>query len=102
MVDAIRRRRLSGAVLAIVVLLVAGLVPLAGSARTGNSFVPIGGGYSEESLIGFAEIAVERGVVRADTVVDLLVLPSTYGTSLEDREENIELAGERAQHRRDE
>lgn len=97
MVDAILRRRLSGAVLAIVVLLIAGLVPIAGAARTGTSLVPIGGGYSEEALQGFAQVAVERASPRIDTVVDLLVAPSTYGTSLEDREENIELAGQRTQ-----
>lgn len=90
-------RRLPLVLIAVLMLLTAAIAPLASSAQSRSSFVPIGGGYTTASLQGFAEIVIDNAPSRRNPVIDIAVVPSTYGTSLEDREENIELAGERAQ-----
>lgn len=88
--------RLPVALLAMMALLTAALAPLSSSAQSNASFVPIGGGYTTASLEGFARIVIDNAASDQGDVIDIAVVPSTYGTSLEDREENIELAGERA------
>lgn len=57
-----------------------------------RTYVPIGGGYDVSTLEGFAEQAALRST---DGVVDLLVIPATYGDDPADREENLILAQER-------
>lgn len=75
-------------------LLLAMLFPALGSATGERMLVPIGGGYTEESLQGYSRVVIEH----ADgSVVLILVVPSSYGDDPDDREENIELAGERTQ-----
>lgn len=69
--------------------------PFAASAAHSDApqtLVPIGGGYSTESLQGFAVQAMGAG--SGDTV-DLYVIPSSYGDAPQDREENLALAQER-------
>lgn len=88
-----RRLRRSLAPVALLVLLSL-LFPVLGRAQTEQTLVPIGGGYTEETLQGFARAVIER----ADgAVVRILVVPSSYGDDPAIREENISLAGERTQ-----
>ncbi|SOC53749.1 hypothetical protein [Ornithinimicrobium cerasi] len=56
-------------------------------------FVPIGGGYDVSTLEGFGAEAAEHAT---DGTVDLYVIPATYGDDPADREENLELAQQRA------
>lgn len=57
-----------------------------------QTYVPIGGGYDVSTLEGFAEQASLRST---EGVVDLLVIPATYGDDPADREENLILAQQR-------
>ncbi|WP_122261391.1 hypothetical protein [Ornithinimicrobium cerasi] len=56
-------------------------------------YVPIGGGYDVSTLEGFGAGAAEHAT---DGTVDIYVIPATYGDDPADREENLELAQERA------
>lgn len=79
-----------------VVMLIALLIPAlsVGAAEGAPTLAPIGGGYSDESLAGFSQLVIDH----ADgEMVKIVVVPSSYGDAPEDREENIELAGERTQ-----
>jgi cyanophycinase len=76
------------------VLLLSTLFPALGGAQQGQTLVPIGGGYTEASLQGFARLVIEHA---SGEIVQILVVPSSYGDDPADREENIELAGERTQ-----
>lgn len=51
--------------------------------------IPIGGGYETESLQAFARAAAERAT---GPTVRLVVVPSSYGNSDEERAENLQLA----------
>lgn len=64
----------------------------AAAVEPASALVPIGAGYSETTLKGFAQTVIDH----ADGgVVQILVVTSTYGDSLKERDENITLA----QHR---
>jgi cyanophycinase len=77
-----------------VLLLLSILFPALGTAQSERTLVPIGGGYTTESLEGFARLVIEH----ADgEIVLILVNPASYGDDPADREENIELAEERTQ-----
>ena len=77
-----------------VLLLLSMLFPVLGGAQSERTLVPIGGGYTEESLEGFARLVIEH----ADgPVVLILVNPASYGDDPAIREENIALAEERTQ-----
>lgn len=84
-----RRRALP---LALVLALAAPIAATAANPDAPDTLVPIGGGYSLESLQGFAQQVI--GQATGDTV-DLFVIPSSYGDAPEDREENLALAQER-------
>ncbi|USQ81161.1 Type 1 glutamine amidotransferase-like domain-containing protein [Ornithinimicrobium faecis] len=85
-----RRRPVLSLVLA--ACLAAPVAAYAANPDDGQKLVPIGGGYSEESLHGFAAQTIDGAT--GDTV-DLYVIPSSYGDAPEDREENLALAQER-------
>ncbi len=75
-------------------LLLAMLFPALGSAQSEQTFAPIGGGYTAESLEGYARLVIDR----ADgELVQILVVPSAYGDDPADRADNIALAEERTQ-----
>jgi cyanophycinase len=57
--------------------LVAGLVAGSASAQPPGTLVPIGGGYSEASLEGFARSVAEHA---SQPTVDILVVPAAYGS----------------------
>ena len=88
---AVRRWR----VLPVALLLLASmLVPALGAAQSERTLAPIGGGYTTESLEGFARLVIEH----ADgEMVLILVNPASYGDDPDDRADNIELAEERTQ-----
>lgn len=65
--------------------------------RVADVLVPIGGGYETDTLEAFARTAAARA---SGPTVDLVVVPSAYGDAPEDRAENLELAGERAEQLR--
>ena len=78
---------------AIVVALLTLLFPLLSAAQQENKvLVPIGGGYSDTTLQGFAQVVADNATGAA---VDILVVPSSYGDDPDDRAGNIELAEER-------
>lgn len=56
-------------------------------------YVPIGGGYHVSTLEAFGAEAAEHAT---DGTVDIYVIPATYGDDPADREENLELAQQRA------
>jgi cyanophycinase len=90
------RRRLSSASLALAFTLTLGLAP-ATSGATIPTFVPIGAGYTAETLEQFAAEAAE---VDASGNVSILVLPITYGVdpfSMSNglRQKNLTLADSR-------
>ena len=94
-----RRRRMPRAwrqapvaVLLLIVLLIPALS--VGAAEGAPTLAPIGGGYSDESLAGFSQLVIDHS---DGEMVKIVVVPSSYGDAPEDREENIELAGERTQ-----
>ena len=58
------------------------------------ALVPIGAGYSETTLEGFASTVMAHA---HGDVVQILVVTSAYGDSLKERQANIELASERTQ-----
>ncbi|MEJ7650275.1 MAG: Type 1 glutamine amidotransferase-like domain-containing protein [Nakamurella sp.] len=64
--------------------------------EVGATLVPIGGGYETPTLQQYAQL-VQRQALRSevDRTVDIAVIPSSYGDAPEDRQENLELAGER-------
>ncbi|MGO0576869.1 Type 1 glutamine amidotransferase-like domain-containing protein [Ornithinimicrobium panacihumi] len=57
-----------------------------------RTLTPIGGGYSTESLQGFAHEVIDNAT---GATVDLYVIPSSYGDDPADREENLRLAQQR-------
>ncbi|MBE7162284.1 MAG: Type 1 glutamine amidotransferase-like domain-containing protein, partial [Williamsia herbipolensis] len=62
-----------------------------------TTLVPVGGGYETDTLQQFTQVVARRAAgVGIDDTVDIAVIPSSYGDAPEDREENLELAGERA------
>ena len=81
-----------------------GLIPLGvGSAAVAGTtsglyqhgarvLLPIGGGYEDSALGGFATVVAQHATGKT---VDILVVPSSYGDAPEDRDANLELAGER-------
>lgn len=84
--------RTFGLILCLAAPLVVPLGAQAADPDAPETLVPIGGGYSTESLEGFAEQVVEQAT--GDTV-DLYVVPSSYGDDPADREENLILAQQR-------
>ena len=88
------RRRLRRTVGPAMVTAVLALVfPLLAAAQPEpRVLVPIGGGYSDETLQGFANVVAEHA---SGETVDILVVPSSYGDDPADRAENIALAEER-------
>jgi cyanophycinase len=82
---------------ALILAALALLVPMLSVAQeTGGPLVPIGGGYSSETLEGFGSVVAENA---SGDSVDIYVVPSTYGDSQDPdvREANIELASQRTQ-----
>ncbi|MBM6400199.1 cyanophycinase [Phycicoccus sonneratiae] len=65
--------------------------------RSPEVLVPVGGGYETDTLEAFARTAAAHA---SGPTVDLVVVPSAYGDAPEDRAENLELAGERAEQLR--
>ena len=65
-----------------------------GAARAVDPTVmtPIGGGYTPETLQGFARASADGA---SGPTVDLVVIPSSYGDAPADREENLTLAQQR-------
>ncbi|KGN41692.1 hypothetical protein [Knoellia aerolata] len=65
-----------------------------GAARAADPTVmtPIGGGYTLETLQGFARASADGA---SGPSVDLVVIPSSYGDAPADREENLTLAQQR-------
>ncbi|QIM20661.1 type 1 glutamine amidotransferase-like domain-containing protein [Phycicoccus sp. HDW14] len=104
-----RPRTLLGSCLVITALLAAPLgagtaaasVPTGGGHGHGHPspgvLVPIGGGYETDTLEAFARSAAAHA---SGPTVDLVVVPAAYGDAPEDRAENLELAGERAEQLR--
>jgi cyanophycinase len=90
------RSRIAIALLAL--LLCAGLVaPVASAPRPTRTLVPIGSGYSEDTLQRFARAAVQRD---STGNVDLLILPITFATNAfsitkKERTDNLALADTR-------
>lgn len=64
----------------------------ASDAATPHLFVPIGGGYTEDSIRQFAHIALAHA---QGAQVKILVVPSAYGTAPADRKSNLALAQNR-------
>lgn len=92
-----RRSRLTASLLAVSCGgLALSAAPTAHAADPGAGLVlsPIGGGYESPALRGFA---LEVAAHATGATVDILVVPSAYGDALEDRDSNLELAGQRAQ-----
>jgi cyanophycinase len=71
-----------------VLLLLMGL-PAGGASFATQMLVPIGGGYSEETLQGFARVVLEHAT---GDQARIIVLPISYGDDPAIREENIEQA----------
>lgn len=71
-----------------------GVVLAGGSARAADptTMTPIGGGYTLETLQGFARAAADGATGPS---VDIVVVPSSYGDAPADREENLTLAQQR-------
>ncbi|MDT0212913.1 hypothetical protein Q9R29_03345 [Rothia sp. ARF10] len=65
-----------------------------GAARAADptTMTPIGGGYTLETLQGFARAAADGATGPS---VDIVVVPSSYGDAAADREENLTLAQQR-------
>jgi cyanophycinase len=83
----------------LVALLALSLALPAALAQPGaQTFVPVGGGYDNDALPGFAQIVISHA---SGDVVKILVVPSSYGDAPEDRDANLELAGERTQQLED-
>ncbi len=64
----------------------------AGAAAPDRVMTPIGGGYENATLEGFAQAAAENA---SGPTVDIVVVPSAYGDAPQDRAENLQLAQER-------
>lgn len=69
-------------------------VVLGGAAHAADptTMTPIGGGYTLETLQGFARAAADGA---SGPSVDIVVVPSSYGDAPADREENLTLAQQR-------
>lgn len=87
-------RRLTGVGIATLVGLVALAMPLLAAAQPVSTLVPVGGGYTEASLEGFARAVAAHA---SGATVDILVVPSSYGDSPKERDKNIKLATDRTQ-----
>lgn len=87
-------RWLTGGGIATLVGLVVLAAPLLAAAQPARTLVPVGGGYTEASLEGFADAVAAHATGQS---VDILVVPSSYGDSLKERDKNIKLATERTQ-----
>jgi cyanophycinase len=72
-------------------LAIASVLP-AGAVEPASALVPIGAGYSETTLEGFAQTVIDHA---GGDVVQILVVTSAYGDSLKERAANIELAQQR-------
>lgn len=72
-------------------LALASVLPAA-AVEPANALVPIGAGYSETTLEGFAQTVIDHAT--GDTV-QILVVTSAYGDSLKERDANIVLAQQR-------
>lgn len=59
-----------------------------------DTLVPIGGGYEPVAMQSFASRVADQAT---GETVDIFVVPSSYGDSREDREENLQLAQERTE-----
>ena len=72
-------------------LAIASVLPAA-AVEPASALVPIGAGYSETTLEGFAQTVIDHA---GGDVVQILVVTSAYGDSLKERAANIELAQQR-------
>lgn len=72
-------------------LAIATVLPAA-AVEPASALVPIGAGYSETTLEGFAQTVIDHA---GGDVVQILVVTSAYGDSLKERAANIELAQQR-------
>lgn len=86
------RRVLLTVVAVVATLPGAAVVAGADEGGPGTVLAPIGGGYETPTLEGFARLAEEGA---SGPVVDLVVVPSSYGDKAKDRTENLALAQER-------
>ncbi|MGH8191505.1 MAG: cyanophycinase, partial [Rhodanobacteraceae bacterium] len=69
------------------------LLPIAqATQRSPGSFVPIGGGYTQASLKGFARVVVNAAPGRD---IKILVVPTAYGDNPNERQANLQLARNR-------
>jgi cyanophycinase-like exopeptidase len=77
------------------VSIVAATAALTASSAVGDEptvLTPIGGGYETSTLAGFSRAAAEGA---SGPTVDLVVVPSAYGDSAAERDENLTLAQQR-------
>jgi cyanophycinase-like exopeptidase len=63
-----------------------------------QTLVPIGGGYSEASLEGFARVVIQHA---SGTTVSILVVPAAYGDTQMQHQKNVAQATERTQEIQD-
>lgn len=88
-------KRLLGRLLPALVLVLLLIFPLAGAAQGEQISVPIGGGYSEVSLQGYGQVVIDHAL--SPDEINIIVVPATYGTDPDAREDNLELAEQRTQ-----
>jgi len=89
------RRSVGTAAALLTVSVVAATATIAASSAVGDEptvLTPIGGGYETSTLTGFSRAAAEGA---SGPTVDLVVVPSAYGDSAEERAENLALAQRR-------
>lgn len=87
------RRRSAAALLVLAV--VAAPAALGAASAQGDEptvLTPIGGGYEDSTLSGFARAAAEGAT---GTTIDIVVVPSAYGDTDKERKENLALAQRR-------
>src|SRR5262245_9100605 len=94
----LRRLGIPTLILTVLALAVPALLVRGAPPTPAKTLVPIGGGYSEASLEGFARVVSQHAT---GTTVNILVVPAAYGDTQKQHQRNVTQATQRAQEIQD-
>jgi cyanophycinase-like exopeptidase len=94
----LRRLGIPTLILTVLALAVPALLVRGAAPTPAKTLVPIGGGYSEASLEGFARVVTQHAI---GTTVNILVVPAAYGDTQKQHQQNVAQATQRTQEIQD-
>jgi cyanophycinase-like exopeptidase len=94
----LRRLGIPTLILTVLALAVPALLARGAAPAPAQTLVPIGGGYSEDSLEGFARVVIQH---TSGTTVNILVVPAAYGDTQKQHQQNVAQATQRTQEIQD-